>query len=243
MSDKAIDLTVFVACFNEEPNIAATLDTVIASCQNAGLSYEVIVIDDASSDRSVEIIESYKREHPQEPIILKVNAGNEGLGFNYTEAAFLGSGKYYRLVCGKNGEPQETLTNIFSQIGKADLIIPYHPAGTAGRTLKRRFLSWAYTSLVNTISGHNLHYYNGLPVIPRQQVMRWHSNARGFGFQADLISKLLDRGATYLELPVTAEERKGGKSNALSFRNFCSVTHTLITLVIRRIAKILYGRN
>ena len=201
------------------------------------------MIDDASRDRSVQVINAYKEAHPDEPLTLKINEQNEGLGFNYTEGAFLGHGQWYRLVCGKNGEPQETLTQIFSLIGKADLIIPYHPQGTAGRTLKRRFLSWAYTSLVNLINGHKLHYYNGLPIIRRESVMRWHSNARGFGFQADLISRLLDRGASYLEVPVTAVERAGGKSNALSLRNFCSVTHTLLTLLVRRISKTLYGRN
>lgn len=243
MSDKEIDLTVFVACYNEEPNIAGTLDTVVAACHESGLSYEILVIDDASEDRSVEVIESYRKEHPAEPIILNVNKQNEGLGYNYTEGSFLGHGKWYRLVCGKNGEPKETLCKIFAEIGKADLIIPYHPHGTAGRTFKRRFLSWAYTFLINTISGHKLHYYNGLPVIARKSVMRFHSNSRGFGFQADLLTKLLDRGATYIEVPVSAIERKGGKSSALSFRNFGSVGHTLITIFIRRVAKALYGRN
>jgi glycosyltransferase involved in cell wall biosynthesis len=243
MTDKEIELTVFVACYNEESNITATLDTVVEACQESGFTYEILVIDDASRDHSVEVIEAYRKDHPGEPINLKVNEQNEGLGFNYTEGSFLGHGKWYRLVCGKNGEPRETLCKIFKEIGSADLIIPYHPHGTAGRAWKRRFLSWAYTVLINTISGHKLHYYNGLPVIARKSVMRYHSNSRGFGFQADLITKLLDRGATYVEVPVTAIERKGGKSNALTFRNFGSVTHTLITIFIRRVAKTLYGRN
>ncbi|MDD5262505.1 MAG: glycosyltransferase family 2 protein [Methylacidiphilales bacterium] len=243
MPEPEIDLTLFVACYNEEENIAGTLDTAIAACIEAGISFEIVIIDDASRDRSVEVINHYIQKHPDISIILKVQSQNEGLGYNYAEAAFLGHGKWYRLVCGKNGEPADTLATIFRQLGKADIIIPYHPAGTAGRTWRRRFLSWAFTALVNTISGHKLHYYNGLPVIRRDQVMRWHSNSRGFGFQADLLTKLLDRGTSYLEVPVRAAERKGGKSNALTNRNFLSVAHTLLTIFIRRVAKTLYGRN
>ena len=35
-------------------------------------------------------------------------------------------------------------------------------------------LSGTFTFLVNTISGFRLHYYNGLAVHLRYNVMRWH---------------------------------------------------------------------
>lgn len=235
-------LTLFVACYNEEENIAATLDTVRAACAEVGCSYEVVIIDDASKDKSVEVIWHYMREHPDMPIVLKVNPQNEGLGNNFTEASFIGSGTWYRLVCGDNVEPKETLVKLFREIGKADLLIPYHPWIT-GRTLFRRFLSVTYTRIVNLISGHKLHYYNGLALTRRYYVMRWHSNSHGFGFQADLITRLLDRGITYLEIPVVAEERTAGKSAAITFKNFCSVGNSLLTMLIRRLSKIIYGRS
>lgn len=130
---------------------------------------------------------------------------------------------------------------IFSQIGKAELIIPY--TDSAIRTPFRRFLSKAFTGIVNLISGYNLHYYNGLPLTRRYYVMRWHSNSHGFGFQADLIARLLDRGLSYLEIPVVGQERAAGSSAALTFKNFGSVSHSLLTLLIRRISKVLYGRS
>ena len=55
-------------------------------------------------------------------------------------------------------------------------------------------LSNTYSRLINFISGFRLHYYNGLAVHLRYNVMRWHPNTRGFGFQADIICMLLDQG-------------------------------------------------
>src|SRR6266446_733610 len=226
MAEEEVQLTVFVACYNEEPNIQQTLETVVAACREAKISFEIVVIDDASKDRSVEIIQAFQKSHPDVRLILKVNSANEGLGNNYAEAAFLGHGTWYRLVCGDNVEPKETLVKIFSQIGKAELLIPY--SGKATRTPFRRLVSQTFTWLVNVISGHNLHYYNGLPLTRRYYVMRWHSNAHGFGFQADLITRLLDRGVSYLEIPVEGHERAAGKSTALTLRNLGSVAHSLL---------------
>jgi glycosyltransferase involved in cell wall biosynthesis len=234
-------LTLFVACYNEEENIKDTLDTVVEACAEVNVSYEIIVIDDASKDRSVEIIQNYVLTHPLVKLKLVVNAQNQGLGTNYVEGAFLGSGEWYRLICGDNVEPKETLVKVFSQIGKADLIIPFQ-VNCPGRSASRMLLSKAYTSLVNAISGNSIRYYNGLCLTKRWLVMRWHPSSHGFGIQADLVTRLISVGATYLELPVDARERANGNSKAITFKNFCSVGHSLLNIFIRRCSKILYGR-
>ncbi len=46
----AIKLSLFVACYNEEENIEPTLRTVDAACAEVGITYEVIVVDDGSTD-------------------------------------------------------------------------------------------------------------------------------------------------------------------------------------------------
>jgi hypothetical protein len=96
---------------------------------------------------------------------------------------------------------------------------------------------------VNLASGHKLKYYNGLAVTRRYDVMRWHSHAHGFGFQADMIARMLDMGAKYVEVPVYPKERTEGKTKTFTFRNFCSVGHTLMELFIRRVAHFFYPKN
>ena len=54
-----LDLTLFVACYNEEENIIGTLETLLA------LDYpvdrrEVVVMSDASSDRTDEIVRGFE---------------------------------------------------------------------------------------------------------------------------------------------------------------------------------------
>ena len=147
----------------------------------------------------------------------------------------MGKGKYYRLICGDDAEPRGTIISVFRELGQADILIPYY-VSSEGKSLYRRMLSNAYSNLINFVSGFRLHYYNGLAVHLRYNVMRWHPNTRGFGFQADIICMLLDQGCSYKEIPVWTIERKGGDSRALTFKNMLSVTHTIIDIIVRRIS-------
>jgi glycosyltransferase involved in cell wall biosynthesis len=239
--DQPYELGLFVACYNEEENITATLETVVAACREVGVSFQIVVIDDCSRDRSAEKIKEFGRAHRDVPLTLYVNARNEGLANNYAEAAFLLRSEWYRLICGDNVEPKETLVTIFRELGAAELLIPYN-IEIRGRAQSRRAISKAYTALVNFLSGFHLHYYNGMVVTRREYVMRWHSNSHGFGFQADLLTRLLSRGLSYKEIAVYGQERQAGNSKALTFRNFASVAHSLLNIVIRRVSKLLYGQ-
>jgi glycosyltransferase involved in cell wall biosynthesis len=238
-----IDLTVFVSCFNEQDFIVDTIATVGAALDEIGtISYEIIVVDDCSRDNSSAAVKNYIAAHPDARIVLRANKVNRGLAQNYLDVAFVGKGKYYRLICGDNAEPKETMLTVFREIGQADMIIPYY-VSNEGKSAYRQFISNAYSSLVNLISGFRLHYYNGLAVHLRYNVMRWHPNTRGFGFQADIICLLLDQGFSYKEVAVKSIERRSGGSNALTYKNLLSVAHTLIDLIFRRLGNLVYRRR
>ena len=230
-------MTIVIPCLNEEAHIKDTLDTVGAAMCELRYSYEILVIDDGSTDRTAQIVESYADAHPELPLRLHRNPRNRGLTRSYVDGAFLGRGKYYRLVCGDNPEPKETLLAIFSQLGNADMVVPYYPA-VEGKPVLRRTLSMLYTRLVNTLSGYKFHYYNGCALHLRYNVMRWGPYSFGFGFQAELMTRLLDEGATFVEIPVNATHiEKSAHNSAINIGNFLSVGHTLLEVFIRRLRK------
>ena len=238
------DITVAITCFNEQEFIVDSMESVIGALRECGFPYEVIVVDDVSKDDSVLRVREYMKKHPEYPIRLITNRVNRGLGNNYVEAAFLGKGKYYRLCCGDNAEPKEVLVQLFRHLGKADMVIPYqNQEKVAGKSRFRKLLSRTFTFLLNFISGYRIKYYNGLAIHLRYNVLRWHPTSYGFGFQADLITRLLDEGASYVQVPSTSIDRKGSASAALKMRNILSVGHTLLEIASRRLRRMLYGRT
>src|SRR5262249_44821192 len=146
------------------------------------INYEIIVIDDMSKDASVALVENYIRDHPGLSIVLRKNKQSKGWAQNYLDCSFLAKGEYLRICCGDNSEPPESIYAIVTAIGEADMVIPYYAVHSNRNTL-RRVLSATYTALVNLFSGNKLRYYNGLAVLRREDVMRFHSNATGFSFQ------------------------------------------------------------
>jgi glycosyltransferase involved in cell wall biosynthesis len=238
------EITVAVTCYNEAEFIGDTIDTVVAALRQAGRDFEVIVIDDCSRDDSVAAIERAIARHAGENIRLHRNATNQGLACNFVNGAFLGSGKYYRLCCGDNAESLESLANLFSYVGAADMVIPYQlQENVEGKTFVRKTISRFFTLVVNLISGYRLKYYNALPIYLRYHVMRFPPVTYGFGFQADVITRLLGEGIAYAQIDHRSHDRKAGRSTAPSVRNLLSVIHTVIEIFFRRLRKTLYRRS
>jgi len=199
--------------------------------------YEVLVVDDGCTDGTAGVVEQYMSSHAELPVRLHKNPRNLGLTRSFVDGAFLGRGIHYRMVSGDNPEPKETLKAVFGKIGEADIIIPYFDR-VSGKPVLRMALSNLYTVLVNRLSGYRIRYYNGCAVHLRYNVMRWGPYSLGFGFQAELITRLLDEGASYLEIPIHANHtEKSGQNSAINFGNFLSVGHTLLEIFLRRIRK------
>ncbi len=232
-------LSLFVACCNERANIVGTLCAVRDACTEVEISYEILVIDDASTDDSVEIIRAWMAEHPTVPIRLIRNAVNQGLAKNFITGAGLANGEWYRLICGDNVEPKETLSAIFRRIGQVDVLLPYHVC-CPGKVWTRKIISWCYTWAVNILSGHRIRYYNGLPVARREHAGMLCSPKLGFGFQADYVTQLLDLDLSWLEIGVQTYERRNGVAKAFTMKNFLGVSMLFRRLLRRRLKRLIF---
>jgi hypothetical protein len=134
------------------------------------------------------------------------------------------------LLCGDGGLPAKSLPAIFNAIGSADIVIPHMTNLRQIKTPLRYFLSRTYTWLLNTLFGFRLNYYNGLPVHRTDLLRHIRIASSGFGFQGEVLVKLLKSGCSYVQVGVLgAEETR--RSFALRPGNLLSVAGTLLHLV------------
>lgn len=238
-SKEKLDITFYVPCLNEEENISTTLDTIFAAVKLFPYHCEIIAVDDGSEDRTLEILKKRSLDNSIIPIRIVQNEENMGLGFNYFAAALQAKGEYYMLVNGDNVEPLETLQAILAQKGKADMVIPYFGSNDQ-RSLTRRMISWLFTNIVNFMTFNRIRYYNG-PVLHRGENVRLHhAETAGYGYQAELLCKLLNEGKSYVHVQVKNSDRERGFSKAFSLGNFLSVGNSLLHIFLRQIVRFVW---
>jgi len=70
-------LSIVIPCYNEEQTLELIVDRVLAA-DCCGLEREIIIVDDGSKDRSVDVMRALAAKHPS--IVCDVHACNQGKG-------------------------------------------------------------------------------------------------------------------------------------------------------------------
>jgi len=229
-----ITLSFFVPCFNEENNITKTLNDIKEGAQH--INYEVLVADDASKDKTVEMVEKFKINNPKEDIKIFCNKDNRGIGYNFWETAHKALGKYYMTVTGDACLPPSEINKIVNNIGKADIILtPFRDT----RGIFRRILSNAFVFIINLITFNNLRYYNGANIYILKDIKLCKNRGSGFGYQAELLASQLSQGKSYIEIDIDVTQRSSGTSQSLNLRNIPSVIGSIISIFFNQILHLL----
>ena len=227
-------LSIFVPCFNEEKNITKALNYIKEGMQN--ISHEILVVDDGSEDKTIEMIENFKKNNSNINIKTFYNKNNKGLGFNYYATAHKAIGKYYMMICGDAVEPPNEIKKIVNNIGKADMIIVYI---NDKREIFRRIISKMLVIIINLITLNNLKYYNGPNIHLVENVKSYHGKVSGFNFQAGLIIEQIRQKKTYIEIPIDPYLRTSGTSKSLTSGNIIRVIGTIISIFLNQIIYVL----
>lgn len=228
-NDKILHSVSFVVPALNEERIVETVIRDIWDIVDARIAtYEIILIDDGSTDRTGAIMDRLAGELSGLRVLH--NSPNIGLGASYQRGLSQAKCDYVMMLCGDGGLPASSLPPIIAKIGTADIVVPYMLNLRQLKTPARYMVSRTYTSLLNTIFGYRLNYYNGLPVHRRALLETIEITSSGFGFQAEILIKLLKSGRSFVQVGVLGAEATN-KSSIFRFRNVISVGYTMLKLL------------
>ena len=225
-----ITLSIYVPCFNEENNIVNTLNSIKEAIQN--ISYEVLVVDDASKDKTIDMAEKFKKDNPDINIKIFHNKNNQGIGFNHRVTAYKAIGKYYMMIAGDAPEPPAEIKKVVNNIGNADMVLPYL---IDKRGIFRRILSRVFAFIINLVTMNNIKYYNGPNIHLLENVKLYSGRRSGFGYSAELIAAQIREKKTYVDVEITPYIKPSKKTQLLNPRVIPSVIGSIVTIFFNQI--------
>lgn len=145
-------LSFIIPTYNASGTIKRCLDSIYAFT-NKGLDFEIIVIDDCSTDSTVELVEDYANNHAN--IVLLRQPENHRQGAARNRGVAVACGKYIVFVDSDDESVEGVLSAIrFSEERELDMIaMCYVKVGSDGKTEKEVRLPYGRTEL---FSGVNL---------------------------------------------------------------------------------------
>jgi glycosyltransferase involved in cell wall biosynthesis len=120
---KTASLSVFFPTYNEEGNIAETVNKAIGVLENLKLKYEILIINDGSKDSTLKVIEGLAKKNPN----IKVINHPQNLGYGEALKSGFYNSKYDTIVY-TDGDGQfdfKEVTKFLEKIDEYDLLIGY----------------------------------------------------------------------------------------------------------------------
>jgi len=216
-------LSVVVPAYNEEERIGGTIEAIVDCAERILHDYEIIVVDDGSSDRTPQIIAAYVSDK----IRVITHKANKGVGAAFFDALEIARFPYISLFPGDNAYSKEAIENVFGAVGKASMVVSYRDNMDV-RTILRRSLSVLCTVSMCLLTGRIIRDAHSVFVYP-VDLARLISAPPNYSYHILTIGPLLARVETIVQVPAPLNDRPDASSGVMRF----SVLWSLITALLR----------
>jgi glycosyltransferase involved in cell wall biosynthesis len=203
-------LSMVVPAFNEEATLDACIRTMSETLRGVGITHEIILVDDGSCDRTGEIADQLAREVPCVQVHHQVN---QGIGGAVRTGIKASCGQYVMLWPVDMPCRMRDLQPYITCLGRASVIV-----GTRRRRQGYNLLmlmnAWLYPRIVFGLFGLWLRDVNWICLYDGPMLRDVRLNQSGIPMLAEILVRLRDRGATFLEVDVEMTARVSGVPSA-----------------------------
>jgi glycosyltransferase involved in cell wall biosynthesis len=202
-------LSVVLPAYNEEQAIASTISEILGVLQNWIKDFEVIVVNDGSTDSTASIVAAIAENDPHVRLIS--HAINQGYG-GALVSGFAAACKELTFFMDSDGQFDiRDLSQFFPFIDEYDAVIGYriHRQDSWVRKLN----AWGWKCLVRLVLGVHARDIDCAFKLLRTEFLHAHPlETRGAMINAELLFKVKQAGCTYKEVGVHHLPRQGGRA-------------------------------
>ena len=222
-------LSIIVPVYNEEKTVIDVLNKIKSNSSNL-FKYEIIVIDDGSTDQSRKLLEDNKHLYDK----LLVNESNKGKGFSVKKGLLNISGTHiifqdadleYDPVDFKKFEKIFSDFDADGIIGSRFIYSNYTRSHNILNKIANTFLTFTFNLLYNSTFTDIYSCYFAF----KKDLLNVHElRTEGFEQHAEILCKVIKKGNKFYEVPINYNGRNASEGKKIKARHFFLVLFEII---------------
>ena len=209
-------MTIIIPALNEAGTLNKVAVNLVEFLEKTDLDYEIIIIDDGSTDGTGEIAD---RLASQNPLIKTIHNGkNMGFGYAVKKGIDNASKEWATIVTADDEVEIEDIKLFLPYAEKSDIVVGYIKNKEI-RTRMRRILSWCFRTTVRILFKINLPSINGMPFYRVSKVRSLDIKSHDFSIQAEILVKGSKKGLRIGKFGYRIKPRLSGEPKATKFRH------------------------
>ena len=223
-------VSVVIPAYNEEEYVERTLTAVTSALERAGIEHEIVLVNDASTDRTAALADAAAAADPRVRVIH--NPQNLTLGGSL-RAGFAAARK--ELVLYTDADLPFDLEEVpravrLLQVQEADMLVAYRFDRTAEGT-RRALYTWGYSVIIRALFGLKIRDVNfAFKLFRRSLLDRFVLKSGGSFIDAELVVRTLKAGGQIIQIGVDYFPRTRGESKLASGKVIVRILSELTSL-------------
>ncbi|UCC91850.1 MAG: glycosyltransferase family 2 protein [Candidatus Aenigmatarchaeota archaeon] len=212
---KSIKYSMVIPVYNEEEGIRGVLVDVKKSLEKLDGDYEIVIVDDASSDRSIDIVKNFDRN-----IRIVKHEENEGYGASILDGVRAAKSNTVIIIDADGTYPANEIPNLVKYSKDYALVTSSRTGKNVKIPLVRRPGKFFHTKLISFLVGMHIPDMNsGLRVFKKDVFMKFASlYPKGFSISTTFLLSCITNDYPVKFIPIDYYKRKG-KSKIKIFRD------------------------
>lgn len=204
MDETELQVSIVIPVYNEEGAIGDDLDTIIATMDGSGYSYEVIVVDDGSTDRTADIARAKGAKVIQHPI-------NRGTGAARRTGILQARGEIIVMTDGDGTYPNQDIPRLLEYLPAFDQVMGARTSEQGSFRFLRAPAKWFIRKLACYLTGMDIPDLNsGLRAFKREVMLKFlYLIPDGFSCVSTMTLAFLCNGYTIKYVPIDYYKRIG----------------------------------
>ena len=206
--------------FNEQDSILPVLDEHVAFLEQTLDDWEIIVVDDGSTDASADIASGYALDHDRVRVVS--HGANKGMGAGIATGIHHATKDYFVMNAADGQIPAAEIGKLLPLLDDADIALSTYAVPRETRV--RGLLSRGFRIYLSRVS-HIRFELQGLYLYPAAEAKRIEPliRARTFFFSFELIQRGIESGLTTATAEIIVQPRGTGSSKVVNVRRILAV--------------------